>query len=163
MVVHDDLLVIIVLKQMKIARWGCESARACTRTRREPRVCHLHAYHARQGPVQRAESTRHDHARDNSQVPDDNPSFCWEHSPINARKRGFGGNHGNSGEVGRIFPWFGREDRAPREPVGFVAMYVPWWVRRNYWYFGAGAKFWPYRPVRGAGAKHRSTTSERRR
>ena len=65
---------------------------------------------------------------------------------MDARKRdGVGENHGNAGEIGRIFPWFGREDRALREPVGFVAMYVRWWVRGNYWYFAAGAKFWTYR------------------
>ena len=54
---------------------------------------------------------------------------------------GFGENHGNSGEVGRTFPWFGREDGTPRESGGFVAMYVPWWVRGNLWNFEAGAKF----------------------
>ena len=59
---------------------------------------------------------------------------------------GFGGNHGNSGEVGRMVKLFGREDRAPRELVGFVAMYVRWWVRGNYWYFAAGAKFWHIGP-----------------
>ena len=83
---------------------------------------------------------------------------------MDARKRdGVGENHGNAGEIGRTFPWFGREDGTPRESGGFVAMYVPWWVRGNLWNFEAGAKFWSFRSVRGAGGKHRSTTSERRR
>ena len=106
MVVHDDLLVIIVLKQMKIARWGCESARACTHTRREPRVCHLHAYHARQRPVKHADRTRHDRSRDNSQVPGDNPSFCRIIYRSTRANAGFGENYGNAGEIGRKFPWF---------------------------------------------------------
>ena len=59
---------------------------------------------------------------------------------------GFGENYGNAGEIGRMFPWFGWEDRAPRESSGFVAMYVRWWVRGNYWYFAAGAKFWHIGP-----------------
>ena len=54
---------------------------------------------------------------------------------------GVGENHGNAGEIGRTFPWFGREDGTPRESGGFVAMYVPWWVRGNLWNFEAGAKF----------------------
>ena len=77
---------------------------------------------------------------------------------------GFGENYGNAGEIGRMFPWFGWEDRAPRESSGFVAMYVRWWVRGNYWLvLRGGCEVLAYRSVRGAGAKHISTTSERRR
>ena len=61
---------------------------------------------------------------------------------MDARKRdGVGENHGNAGEIGRTFPWFGREDGTPRESGGFVAMYLRWCVRGNYWYFAAVSSF----------------------
>ena len=164
MVVHDGLLVIIVPKQMKIARFGVVRARAPARTRDESRVFAIYTHttqdkDAYNMPTARAMIT-HGIIR---RCPTTIPRFVGIIHRSTRANAGFGENHVNSGEVGRIFPWIGREDRAPREPVGFVAMYVPWWVRGNYWYFGAGAKFWPYRSVRGAGSKHISTTSERRR
>ena len=162
--VHVDVHHVSAMREVTRRREGEEVEGETTRaTKPDPYVCYLHTPLARYGPPPRPPACPATFSRiilrSRRVIIGSVESSCrWTRA-----NAGFGENHGNAGEIGRTFPWFGREDGTPREWGGFVAMHVPWWARGNLWNFEAGAKFWPFRSVSGAGVKHRSTTSERRR
>ena len=149
-------------KPMKIACWGCESARSCRARDEIPHGCHLRAPHARLDPynlpIERV-MTAHGIFR---RCPTTTLHFVGIIHRSAHANASFGENRGHAGEFGLMFPWLGGRIRRHGSRAG--------WLQCICGGGGVGTsgtarrgRTVGYRSARGAGSKHRSTTSKRRR